>query len=136
MTFNLTYHLKLYKRVSACIVLVLLFFSCQKEEIVPNAEIYKDIDIYIPNTITTNTYGNSVFTVEIAITNDSINDFHFIIFNKMKYKVFESFNAYETTWNGQYNNEFVPSDVYTWELNFRLGNGKKKFLAGHVFVLS
>lgn len=73
----------------------------------------------LPNVFTPN--GDNVNDTFGVVTQGIVTDYSCRIFNRWGTLVFESNNV-DQTWNGTYNKEAAPSDVYIYSIQFTIGD--------------
>ncbi|MFO8234621.1 MAG: gliding motility-associated C-terminal domain-containing protein, partial [Bacteroidales bacterium] len=65
---------------------------------------------------------------------EGIVDYKLTIFNKWGEKLFES-NDFNVGWDGYYNGELMPQDVYVWKVKVKFANGESLEKMGDVTLI-
>ncbi len=79
--------------------------------------------VWTPNSFTPN--GDHTNDLFVPVVSCDYTLFDFRIFNRWGQEVFRS-DSPAKAWNGQYNNETMPADVFTWKLTCTLVNSAGK----------
>lgn len=105
-------------------------FGCKVQD---SIVILMDEDSYIdmPNAFTPTLYVNNIFK-PVHLGKIKLDDFS--IYNRWGMKVFQSANI-EDGWDGKYQGEIQPMDVYVYMINATTFSGKKIFKHGNVTLI-
>ncbi len=96
-----------------------------------DVQIIFDPLVYVPNAFTPDgdTYNNTFFAVV-----NNVSEFEMLIFNRWGELIFIA-NSIDDHWDGTYNGQNSPDDVYVWKIKYKDLNGIKYELIGHVTLL-
>jgi len=105
-------------------------FGCKVQD---SIVILMDDDSYIdmPNAFTPTLYVNKIFK-PVHLGKVKLNDFS--IYNRWGVKIFQSADI-ENGWDGKYQGELQPMDVYIYTINATTYSGKKIFKHGNVTLI-
>ena len=95
-----------------------------------DVEVINELDFFLSSAFTPNgDHVNEVFyPLGLSITEEA---YSFLIFNRWGEEVFTS-NDPDQGWDGRFNGELVPQDVYVWKIKFKDSKGKLQNKVGKV----
>jgi gliding motility-associated-like protein len=98
-----------------------------------SALIYLDFEatVYIPNAFYPDSKnGNSIFK-GVGL---NIREFEMTIYNRWG-ELLKTINTLDEGWDGTYQNQLCPNDIYTWKVKYLTDREERKELTGHVALL-
>ncbi len=95
------------------------------------AELLQRSRIFIPNAISPKGYNNQFKPITVYV---DMSEYYFSIYNRWGQKIFETRDP-ERSWDGTYNNEFVPGGVYVYRVTFLTSTGDTFEKRGTVTVI-
>jgi len=104
-----------------------------QNELLVNVNGCPEFTFYIPNSFTPNGDGVKK-NEEFGAYGTNIVDFHMDIFNRWGELLFHSDNI-EYRWNGYYNNQICPDDIYVYKITYKGTDNKEKIIYGKVMII-
>jgi gliding motility-associated-like protein len=87
--------------------------------------------VYLPNAFMPQGINNQLKPVTVFVGNDG---YEFFIYNRWGQLVFSTTNPNDG-WDGRYNGNYVPGDVYVYLLRFRDALNRPRQIKGNVAVI-
>jgi gliding motility-associated-like protein len=88
------------------------------------------MNLYVPNAFTIGGGLNDLFMVRAA----NIGAFDLSIYDRWGQKIFHTTDIHQG-WDGTHRGQFVPPDVYVWQINYQDGVGQAYTKKGNVTLL-
>ncbi len=98
------------------------------DTIVKTIRIESDFNVFVPTAFTPNGDGYNEVFIPVAT---GIKKYQFMVFDRWGKKVFETSDIAQG-WNGSFNGQDCPGDVYTWRIAVSSLDGQSKDLTGSV----